>query len=266
MELHFRYWPAATVQGIVVGLHGIQSHSGWYEHSSRVLSEAGFAVYFADRRGSGLNEPPRGHADHAARLINDTGQLIGLARRENPDVALTLIGLSWGGKLAAAMARTGQPAVDRLALLYPGLRPRIRPNVVQKFLLWFARTHDIRHRLVRIPLDDPALFTDDPTWQTLIREDNLALTQVTTGLLNSGIELDRIFTHGDTTLPPTLLMLAGRDRIIDNRKTRELLQSVPCQELTVCEYPNACHTLEFAAERDQVFADLIRWLESPKHE
>jgi acylglycerol lipase len=53
---HYRDYPAnGTPRGRVVFVHGIQSHAGWYEHSCQRLSEAGFAVSFLDRRGSGEN-------------------------------------------------------------------------------------------------------------------------------------------------------------------------------------------------------------------
>ena len=57
-----------TPRGYVVALHGIQSHSGWYEYSSGRMCEAGFEVRFLDRRGSGENTEDRGHAVHPDRL------------------------------------------------------------------------------------------------------------------------------------------------------------------------------------------------------
>ena len=55
-----RFTPDGAAAAQVVFLHGIQSHGGWYEHSCERLRQAGFAVSFLDRRGSGLNEQGRG--------------------------------------------------------------------------------------------------------------------------------------------------------------------------------------------------------------
>ena len=55
-RLFARHWrPNGQPRGFVVALHGIQSHSGWYEYSSGRLCEAGYDVLFLDRRGSGRN-------------------------------------------------------------------------------------------------------------------------------------------------------------------------------------------------------------------
>lgn len=244
-----------------MGLHGIQSHSGWFEYSSAKLAEAGFEVYFSDRRGSGLNGFLRGHADHGMRLLNDTRQLIQLVRREHPGVPVTLMGLSWGGKTAAAFAATYPELIDRLALLYPGLEPRLGPTRWQLRRLNLARKHDIRDRSVPVPLSDPALFTGNPAWQRFIANDPLALHFVTSGFLNSGRNLDDIVRKcPERIVHPLLVMLAGEDQIIDNHRTRLRIAEFGTRRLLSILYPDARHTLEFEEDRDVFIADLTNWL------
>ncbi len=262
VRLHFRHWPATgKVRGVVVALHGIQSHSGWYEYSSQQMAEAGFEVYFADRRGAGLNGFRRGHADHGERLLNDVRQLVRLVRRDHPGIPLSLLGLSWGGKIAAAVASTSPESVDYLVLLYPGLAPQIRPTWWQTLQLKFARHHDVRHKLVPIPLEDPRLLTSDPEHQDFINNDPLTLRRVTSGFLNAGRDLDQIVrNHADRIHHPTLLMLAGRDQVIDNSKTKQVARSFSTRRLTTVCYPDAQHTLEFESVRDKFVSDLVSWL------
>lgn len=265
--LHFRHWNVAHPKGIVIALHGIQSHSGWYEYSSRRMADDGFAVYFADRRGSGLNGRQRGHTAHAMRLINDVRSLTQLALNEHeppltsqrPPVAL--LGLSWGGKIAAATAALFPGECDCLALLYPGLEPRIRLTRWQKLRLNLARELEIVRRHIPIPIDDPLLFTSVPDWQRFIAEDPLALHTVTSSFLNAGRELDRILADRATRIQhPVLLMLAGNDAIIDNDRVCRKVKSFGSQSVTILQYQDACHTLEFEPNREVIFADLIRWL------
>lgn len=262
VRLHFRHWPALHPTGVVVALHGIQSHSGWYEYSSERMAESGQDVYFADRRGSGLNGKARGHADHGARLINDVRQLVRLARRERPNLPITLLGISWGGKTAAALTATFPNEVDRLALLYPGLFPRLTPNRWQRFKLNFARRHDVRFADVRIPLDNPALFTSEPSHQEFIRNDPIALHFVTSGLLNAGRDLDLAIQSGiENIQQPILVMLAGEDQVIDNSATRQFVSRFPSESLSMHTYPAACHTLEYEPNRVAIVDDLVEWLQ-----
>ena len=84
--LQFRRWGPVnrSPRAIVLALHGIQSHGGWYFRSSQAMAEAGFEVLFLDRRGSGLSMSPRGHAIHAERLINDVAQFTRAIRADGP--------------------------------------------------------------------------------------------------------------------------------------------------------------------------------------
>lgn len=269
-HLHFRHWnpetSGITCRGIVIALHGIQSHSGWYEYSSRRMAEAGLAVYFADRRGSGLNGHQRGHAAHALRLVNDVRTLRQLAIAETTPAAsdplpVTLLGISWGGKIAAATAALFPEEFQRLVLMYPGLVARLRLTWWQRLRLNIARDFEIVRKQIPIPLDNPALFTQVPEWQSFIANDALALHTVTSSFLNSGRELDRIFKeHAQRIQQPLLVMLAENDEIIDNLQVRRQVCEFGSHHCTLLTYSQAQHTLEFEPQRQTIFADLIEWL------
>lgn len=249
------------IHGAVVAVHGIQSHSGWYRESSVAMANAGWDVYFADRRGSGLNGRDRGHADSGLRLLNDLKMVVQLAHDEHPGLPVTLLGLSWGGKLAAAFAAEFPDLVQRLMLLYPATDPIVRPNWIQSFLLKTARRHDIRKRLVPLPFTDAQWFTNVAEYQNRIADDPLALNSVTTGFLNATRDLDRIIeSESGSIRVPLLLMLAEQDRIIDNCKVKARVQSWPSPDLSVIQYPDAEHTLEFCSRREAFFQDLAHWL------
>lgn len=265
----YRHWrpEAERPKGYLVALHGIQSHSGWYEHSSRKLCEAGWEVMFVDRRGSGLNQKERGHARHADRLVNDVLQFLSEVRhRRNavaPTVPVALLGLSWGGKLAAVAASIKPELVDGLILQYPGICPRIRMNPWQHFQLSLAKAVEVFDKRVPVPLDDPALFTASSEAQRFIREDNLALHDVSVSFLLANRKLDRLAAKCNRSIRcPVLLMLSGRDRIIDNVAVKEWAARLATPERRVIEYPEASHTLEFEPDRDRMISDLTGWLDS----
>lgn len=267
----YRHWrPAGTPRGYIVALHGIQSHPGWYDHSTRRLCEAGYDIRYLDRRGAGLNEVDRGHGMPAERLIADVTQVLRDVRYERERVAevstehrpIVLTAVSWGGKLATAVCGSRPDLVDGLALLYPGIKPLIRPTWVQDFKLRAAMFKGWSKARVPIPLDDPTLFTDTPEWQRFIADDPLALHKASVGFLAASRGLDQIngrIAHRITM--PTLLMLAGRDRIIDNAATKAYFARLGSSDRTLVEYPEAAHTLEFEPNRDEFVDALLDWLE-----
>ncbi len=59
---------------------------------------------------------------------------------------------------------------------------------------------------------------------------------------------------------PVLLLLAGRDRIIDNQPTRDLVAKFAGPK-EIVEYPESPHhTLEFEPNPERHITDLLNWL------
>ncbi len=259
--LYRRYAAVGAPRGIVVAVHGIQSHSGWYEFSSERLASRGWEVWFADRRGSGLNAEDRGHAGHADRLVHDVRQLIMQARAERPGTPVCLLGLSWGGRLAACVAGRYPSAVDGLILLYPAIFARVGPSWLQRALLSVAVSCGRQRLRRRIPLDDPALFTSNPEWQSFIAQDPLSLHEATVGFFVSSVTLEReAQARGARLAMPVLMMLAGGDRIIDNERTARWFETLPSPRKTLLRFDGAEHTLEFESCREAYIEQLLGWL------
>jgi alpha-beta hydrolase superfamily lysophospholipase len=245
-----------------VCLHGIQSHGGWYLPSCAALAEAGYEVFFLDRRGSGLNEEARGDTPGFARLLDDLAEFLRPLPRDSSPVFL--LAISWGGKLAAALLRRHPGLVDGLLLLCPGFCPRVAPPRRQRLAILFTRLFAPR-RLFPIPLADPELFTANPQAQQFIREDPLALHQATGRFLFESFRLDVYLraTPPHVTVP-VLLLLAGQDRILDNARTRAFVGRFATADCEIIEYPEAHHTLEFeppGSPGARFLADVVHWLD-----
>ncbi|WP_165245977.1 alpha/beta fold hydrolase [Paludisphaera soli] len=254
-------WPAVgDVRGRVVVLHGVQSHSGWYPGLGTRLAEAGYDVSFPNRRGSGPNREERGHAPSARRLIADVSEWIERLKAEDPALPVALAGISWGGKIALLTAARRPELVDVLALICPGLEPQVGVTFGEKLRIAKAVLTDLR-KTFPIPLADPALFTDDPVKQEFIRRDPMSLRQGTAGLLLASFLIDRMIKRSPgKLLQPTLLMLGGRDRIVDNTRTRAYFQKIAAADREIIEYPEGCHTFEFDPRPEIYARDLAAWL------
>jgi alpha-beta hydrolase superfamily lysophospholipase len=259
---HYRHYAApGPPRAHVVCIHGIQSHAGWYEYSCTRLARAGFDVYFLDRRGSGMNEQVRGDAPGFRRLLADLTEFLQTLRAGEPQRKVFLVAISWGGKLGAALQRRHPGLVDGLALLCPGFFPRVRPTLRQRLGIVWARLTNPGRRFA-IPLNDPELFTATPRWQQFLRDDPCSLREATARLLIESVRLDGYLRVVPAHVRvPVLVLLAGRDRIIDNARTRHFVDRFAAADREIIEYPDAHHTLEFEPDPDRFVADLQRWLE-----
>lgn len=250
-RLAFQAVVAANATHHLLCVHGIESHGGWFLPAALQLRARGCTTYLLDRRGSGLNrgvEP--GHAASAAVLLED----VRLAREHLGNPPLHLVGLSWGGKLATAVALAQPANVASLILVTPGLCAQVDLSVGQKLavafdLLWGGTRH------FDVPIT-PEMFTQDPQLLDFLRRDPLRLTRVTSRFLMATRCLDRTVRQHITDLRvPVLLLLAEDDTIVDNDAVLRLLSRLAPGQLQLWRYENAMHSVQL--ERTEAMVDDI---------
>lgn len=258
--LSVRQWQVEQPKAEVVYLHGIISHSGWYESSCAHLSKAGFNVHFMDRRGSGLNSKDRGDVSDWKVWIDDVVSYLEQLPADRPKI---LLGISWGGILATAVAEQQPALVSGLGLICPGLCSYKSTTGTQRMLLGLAGNFGLNSKKVDIPLQDPTWFTNSPVHQTYIARDPLTLRKITIRFARNNVRLlDYVTSSVEQVKCPVLLMLASSDPITDNESTKKLLTRFGSKDKRIEEYPNASHTLEFEDDPSKYLHDLSQWCET----
>ncbi len=262
-EAYARYWAPATCRGGVLFFHGIQSHAGWYEQSAARLCAAGYAVLQPDRRGSGCNQVNRGHAESADQLLSDARCCLEELVRWCGCRPVHVMGVSWGGKLAAAVHAADSEGIASLLLVTPGLFPIIDVSAAEKFRIgWSMVTNP--QRSYDIPLNDPELFTSVPHWLDFLRQDPLQLHQATAGFFLASRRMDKVARKLPKAAPvPLHLMLAADEHIIDNAATRDFIRQLHWPTRRITTYDNSRHTLEFDPDREHYLDDLVAWANDP---
>ena len=252
-----RVWEVAEPLAHVVYLHGIVSHGGWYLASCAHLAQAGFGVHFLERRGSGLNPHARGDVANWRTWLTDLDQYMNSLPEDQPRI---LLGISWGGILASAAARSQTFRLDGLGLLCPGLYSRKAANRRQRSALLVAGAIGLRGLRVTIPLQDPALFTNSEKNKAYIARDPLTLRKMTIRMALANLTLTSYAVETPEAIcVPTLLMIAGQDPITLNARVRRFVERVSHPQRRVIQYPGASHTLEFEDDPSPYFHDLAAW-------
>lgn len=265
-RLAVRVWRGKeAARGRVIFLHGITSHGGWYNRSCEYLAAAGLEVHFLDRRGSGLNVDSPGDVESWQTWIDDVAIYL---RKDAEGIALpapVLCGISWGGKLAVALARQHPELLSGLGLICPGMFSHQEPGLAKRAALALRLPARFAQRRVAIPLGDPALFIENRRGQAFVATDPLSLRSITLRFAQADRRLTRYARQAAPYLHlPMLLMLAGRDRIVASRRTRAFFNRTSGHK-TLIEYPNATHTLEFEPDPTFYFRDLANWISATIH-
>ena len=107
--LPVRTWlPAGRPRRVVVALHGMVTHAGWFATLGELLAARNVALVAPDRRGNGLARALRGVGDPDL-LIADVDAVVCHARGLADDVTL----LSWCGSANFAVPAAARVPVQR---------------------------------------------------------------------------------------------------------------------------------------------------------
>jgi alpha-beta hydrolase superfamily lysophospholipase len=267
VTIHYYSWSSPEPKGILQIVHGLGEYATRYEALAQALVAAGFSVYADDHRGHGRTgvEQHAGNMKLMGRLgpgglratIEVVRQLTTIIRAENPGVPLAVLGQSWGSLMVQTILNHHAGDYDAAILTgtayrAPGSMNAGQLNAKHKHLgttgfEWLSRDPAISQAF----LDDPLTFYAD-TLKLFGLADGLRLFGVPT----KNIEKDL----------PLLIAIGSEDSLGGEKSVRILAEKyLSRSKLTDVEvdiYDGARHEIFNETNRDEVFADLVAWLNS----
>jgi len=115
LKIFTRTWlPDEKARGIILILHGLNAHSGYYEWAAGQFTARNYAVYSFDQQGRGQSEGERFYTDNIYDSVADVDHMIDLAKKENPNLPLFILGHSAGGVLACLYTLEHQEKINGL--------------------------------------------------------------------------------------------------------------------------------------------------------
>ncbi|HLT27936.1 MAG TPA: lysophospholipase [Zeimonas sp.] len=247
------------VRAVVV--HGLGEHAGRQRNVAAFLARRGFDVVAFDHRGHGRSGGARGALRTQDDLVEDLCAVIDTAS----SAPVLLVGHSMGGLVALRHALAHPHRIAALVLSSPALDPALSPG--QKLLLAL---------MSRIAPDigvanglDASKISHDEAVVRAYREDPMVHDRITARLARFIVDGSRdALERADSLEVPTLLLVAGDDRLVAPAGSRRLVERAPRGRVDARIYDGLWHELfnEREPERTRVFADLGAWLDThPLH-
>ncbi len=257
-DVYLRSWQPETIADrAVLYLHGVESHSDWFAKVAQRLAAAGVAVYAFDRFGWGKRPGPRGHLVSADAAVADIDGILQLVARQHASVGI--VGMSWGGLLALYYAFQKPSRVDCLTLIAPGIIPRRALSLWSQMQIMLAYGFFPNWRLnLRLQPED---FTSVAHWQMYVASDANRVTAVSAAFCLATRSMRQAVLRSlqqKQNLPPTSVLLAGNDTIVNNLASIEALRH---EQVRVLSYENAAHSLIFE-DPARVARDVLRLVQA----
>ena len=259
--LHLNDWPAPQPRARLLLVHGLGEHSGRYAALAGELNAAGISVRAFDHRGHGRSQGKRGVVGKKPDCLSrDTVEVFNAYAAEGSDLPF-LFGHSMGGVVVMhavgmlGLRPRGLIASSPALASYAGKFDRLFSSLLSRVAPDFTVGNGLPADKLSHAPDVKRAYLDDP-----LNHDRIS-APLARYLFDAGPE---VIATASTWPVPTLLQIAGGDRLVDPAGARAFAQGARREVVEVHEYADLYHEIYNEAEpaRSHVVADLTTWLQA----
>ncbi|MCP5149210.1 MAG: lysophospholipase [Ectothiorhodospiraceae bacterium] len=264
LPLVLRVAPHPTPRAAVLVVHGYSDHGGQYAHVLEQLQANGFTAAAGDLRGHGESGGRRGFVARFGDYLHDLDAMLAELRAQHPEsgeLPVFLLGHSLGGLVSAAYARSRPRVLTGLVLAAPFARLKYPVPA------WKQRLAQVVSGALPgfgLPSGVPSeLLSHDPSWVRRFETDPLAFARANARWFAETIAAQGAMAEARVAgAMPTLLLLAGDDRIVCNAAARTLHAALTSDPEAVREYPGLYHALFHELDHRLVVDDTVSWIDA----
>lgn len=262
--IFYRFWQSPNPQApVLVVLHGLGAHTGWFIDMGNELNARGLTVYMDDHRGFGRSGGPRGHVRQSSVYLDDIGRLLDEVRRRQAGAPVFVLGHSMGGifavHLAAADARSGANRVAGLLLVNPWVRDTSKPTLGLAWAVYgrgaFGSTRPLR------AAGGPEAMTTNPEATRMLLADTYWVREQTGAFFYQILKLrSSMLKAARSVTAPALVIQSDKDLAVVPAASRRCYDALSSKDKTWKTYPGFAHDFEFEPERSQFDDDVSDWI------
>jgi alpha-beta hydrolase superfamily lysophospholipase len=258
LRIFTRSWrPVSPPRGVIVLVHGFNSHSGYYLWAAEQLLASGLAVYALDLRGRGKSDGERYYVEKFSEYQSDVDVLVKLVRTREPGLPLFMLGHSAGGVVACNYVLDHQADFAGLiceSFAYQVPAPDFALSVLKGLSHLAPHAHVLKlkkedfsrdPKVVQALLDDPLLA------------DEVQPTKTVAEMVRADERLKRDF--GLFTLP-VLIIHGTKDTVTRPEGSKEFYGNAGSKDKTLKLYEGYFHDPLNDIGKEAVMDDIRSWI------
>jgi len=257
-----RVWkPEGPPRAVIVGFHGLGSHSGLLEFIATQFTSKGFIFYAPDLRGFGTFPGRKGHVDSYDEYDEDLNLLIEQVREGHPDAKLFLFGPSNGAIHASRyVLKYPSAPIDGLILPCPAVSERLKVSSAIRAIGSLLSKFNVKTYIDNgLDLD---ILARNPKVVQQNREDPLRVDRVTPRFAIEGLNGSTdTFASAHRITHPVLVQQSGGDLILIPEKNKDFFDRISSEDKTWKLYPDLYHQPFEDEGGEEVLADIFAWIE-----
>jgi len=259
--LQLVHYPAAggAPRATLVMLHGFSVHSGRYRQIAAAFARRGLSVTAFDFRGHGRSTGRRGHVRRFSDFLDDLHAVIESAREaDGAALPIILVGHSHGATVALRYALEQRTRISALVAVAPWLALRLK---IPAWKLMFARIVGAVWPTIALGNElRPQNTIRDPAVLARLADDALVHHVATPRWFNEVRAAQAYLrAHAASLSVPTLVAIAGDDRIVSNQATLAFCRAAG-ELVQVKRYEGAYHEVLLEPEWERIVEDFASWV------
>jgi len=258
LRIASRSWrPDGAARGIVILIHGFNSHSGYFAWPAEQFVANGLAAYALDLRGRGKSEGERFYVRRFSDWLEDVDRLVEIARTENPGVPVYVLGHSVGGVIASSYVFEHQPEIAGLICESFAFDVGL-PQLVQ--LALEGASYLIPHLPVYSLKNE--IFSRDPAVVEAMNNDPLIANEKQPAETASEVlkAAARLKENMPKFTVPVFIVHGTDDKATRPEGSRYFYDNVGSEDKTLKLYEGHYHDLLNDIDKEIVMADILAWV------
>jgi acylglycerol lipase len=258
LRIASRSWrPEGAVRGIVILIHGFNSHSGYMAWPGEQFATNGLAAYALDLRGRGKSEGERFYVERFSDFLGDVDKLVEIARTENPGLPVYVLGHSAGGVIASSYVFEHQSEIAGLICESFALDVGL-PHLVQlalegaSYLVPHLPVYSLKNEIFS---RDPAVVAEMNNDPLIANEKQPAETA--SEMLKAAARLKDNMQEFNV---PVFIIHGTNDKATRPEGSQYFYDNVGSEDKTLKLYEGHYHDLLNDIDREIVMADILAWV------
>jgi len=259
LNIFTRSWhPESNVRGIVVLVHGFNSHSGYYSWVAEQFAANRLAAYALDLRGRGKSEGERFYVEKFADYVHDLHTFVKIAKSEQPGVPVFLLGHSAGGVVACVYTLEHQ--AELTGLICENFAHEVpAPDFVLTVLKGLSHVAPHAHS---ISLKNEHFSRDPKVVEAMNNDPLIAHESQPVETMAEMVRADeRLKKEFPLITLPVLILHGSEDKVTKPSGSRRFYEMAGSSDKTLKIYEGHYHDLLSDIGKEAVLSDIQHWID-----
>jgi alpha-beta hydrolase superfamily lysophospholipase len=257
-KLFLRSWKTDSSQVLLI-LHGLGGHSGWYIDMGNVVSSRGISVYAMDHRGFGRSGGLAGHIDNYHTYVEDIRFVVAEIRSRHPEAAIYVLGHSMGSIFATYFAAKYGSMLTGVLFLNPWIEDSTSVSLLTILAIVVGGIFKSR-RYWQVAGGTETMTTNPKAIQMLQADSFWRRSETATFLVQILLMRLGVLGKAKDVAIPAFVMQAEADKSVVPTATRKFYETLASSDKTWKTYPNYNHDTEFEQNRSLLDTDSAMWI------